>query len=604
MKSVNKAILMIILIIGIPVLSLCQSLTPIGQSINLCPGQVYTYTASNGCDAYNWSCLGCKDSTDLNGAIKDTGTNPDGTVWAKVKWDNTTTGSIGNYCGTLDVTIKSIAQPSISPSTQLLCGNGSVTLQASVSSATNITGYVWDIRGTGVTPTGSVTTNVPQLKLNYANWTSGSVLSATVAVGSVSACGYKTAVSPLKDITDLGITFKAIPRTAWVQLSPGNINNLLVPYSFSPTVICSTGTMQIANQPAGTNLNWSSSNPSWLSIDPSTGVATRGNNFSGNVTVSATVSNACGSNTENTNVWIGPPNNFVTLDGTSPLWYANCNSGNIPFAVGPDPHILQTNPGNGGTTFTLNDPSHTIVASALSPTQYSFFTKRSDLVFSITLSTSNGCGTISQCISFSNAPPPPVCIPQITSTFINGTLAPYTDCTSGNIPFFKGGIFTLQSSINVDIPITFVLSDPGHVVTNNVVLSSTSYQFTVSSSINSNSSFTISLFAGNPCGSSSQCLYFSNSINNAAAIRKESLSVFPNPASSTLSVQVIDSLQGNTLDQHYELNLMNKFSRKVFSIHSNEKTLEIPVRDLPSDIYYLNVSFKDAVLQKQIVIRK
>ena len=48
------------------------------------------------------------------------------------------------------------------------------------------------------------------------------------------------------------------------------------------------------NQPFGTTPSWSSSNPSGLSINSSTGVATRQNNFNGQVTITATLGGACG----------------------------------------------------------------------------------------------------------------------------------------------------------------------------------------------------------------------------------------------------------------------------------------------------------------------
>jgi hypothetical protein len=80
--------------------------------------------------------------------------------------------------------------------------------------------------------------------------------------------------------------------------------------------------------------------------------------------------------------------------------------------------------------------------------------------------------------------------------------------------------------------------------------------------------------------------------------------VYPNPASSTLTIQVTDSTESKSLDHPYQLNIMDRFSRKVFSTQSNKKVLEIPVNNLPPDIYYLNLFYKDAVLQKQIEIKR
>jgi Secretion system C-terminal sorting domain len=293
-------------------LSFGQSYNPVGPSTNLCPGQIYRYTSpvaldGGRCDRFGWLAD--------NGDIDSNGLNSNGTVWVDVKWKNITSGRIGNFCGNIPVTINAIAQPTMSgPSTVLLCGTSSITLQAAVSSTANITGYVWSIAGTGVSPTGLVNTTAPQITINYTNWTAGSTLSATVAVGTRKSCGFTTATSPLTATSIPGLpTIPAIPRSAWVQLSPGNIDNLLAPLSFSSTLICSTSTMSVSNQPANTSLVWSSGNTSALTINPTTGAATRVNNFSGSVPLSATVANACGSNTQTKNIWLGQPRSATDI---------------------------------------------------------------------------------------------------------------------------------------------------------------------------------------------------------------------------------------------------------------------------------------------------
>lgn len=303
MKIKLKLVAIVVVVLMIHVNVFAQN--PTGASTNLCPRVTYRYTSAatdvNGgsCANFGWICNGCvnSDGTPGNSPV-DSGVNTNGTLWADVKWDNVSSGAVGTICGNLSVTINAIAQPTMSgPSTVLLCGTSSITLQAAVSSTTNITGYVWSIAGTEVSPTGLVNTTTPQITINYTNWTPGSSLSATVAVGTRNSCGFTTATSPLKAISIPGLpTIPAIPRSAWVQLSPGNIDNLLAPLSFSPTLICATGTMSVSNQPANTSLVWSSGNTSALTINPTTGAATRVNNFVGSVPVSATVSNACGSN--------------------------------------------------------------------------------------------------------------------------------------------------------------------------------------------------------------------------------------------------------------------------------------------------------------------
>lgn len=287
---------------------------PTGASTNLCPRVTYRYTSAptdvNGgsCANLGWICNGCVNSDGTPGnSVIASGVNTNGTLWADVKWNNVSSGAIGTICGNLSVSINRIAQPTMSgPSTVLLCGTSSITLQASASPTTNIIGYVWSISGSGVSPTGLINTAAPQITINYTNWSAGSTLSATVAVGTRNSCGFNTDISPLQTVNVGSISIPAIPRSAWIQLSPGNIDNLQVPFNFSPSVICSTAAMNIINQPSGTSVVWSSANPSALNVDP-TGFATRINNFTGAVSVSAIISNACGSNTQIRSIWVGPP---------------------------------------------------------------------------------------------------------------------------------------------------------------------------------------------------------------------------------------------------------------------------------------------------------
>jgi hypothetical protein len=137
-------------------------------------------------------------------------------------------------------------------------------------------------------------------------------------------------------------------------------------------------------------------------------------------------------------------------------------------------------------------------------------------------------------------------------------------------------------------------------------------QYSVSTNDNT-AQFSVHLSSTSSCGATTnKCLFFTNSgISPFSVIRPKAsatLSVSPNPASTTLTVQVADSLSTNaqsvTLDQPYQLSISDRFSRKVFSTQSNEKLLEIPLHNLPPDIYYLNLIYKDAVVQKQIVIKR
>ena len=70
--------------------------------------------------------------------------------------------------------------------------------------------------------------------------------------------------------------------------------------------------------PAGVSISWTSSNPSGFQIDAS-GLATRFSNFSGAVTITATVTGGCGTMTISSSVYVGIPDRPGPVTGnTSP----------------------------------------------------------------------------------------------------------------------------------------------------------------------------------------------------------------------------------------------------------------------------------------------
>jgi len=283
-------------------ISFTQSPPVAGSSTNLCPftSTFFTYTSATGCDASGWFCSGCSTNSTIDGGnqVKTTGTNSDGTVWAKVQWDNVSTGFVENVCGRLNVTIQSIEVPSISSNINALCGSGSIIFTATVLSTTNITGYSWTTIGSGLSLDNSGTTTTGNtLTLTYSNWTPSNS-SVQVGVGSRnSACGFVTEIRPLSSTI--------------MTVVAGNTNNIPNSFTFSPTTLCSNPTMQVTNQPSGTSINWSSSNSSALNFtNASTGAASIVNNYNGGVSVTATISTACGSKTQSKDIWIGLP--FLT----------------------------------------------------------------------------------------------------------------------------------------------------------------------------------------------------------------------------------------------------------------------------------------------------
>jgi len=62
-----------------------------------------------------------------------------------------------------------------------------------------------------------------------------------------------------------------------------------------PSPVCSSATFLANNNSNNLPVTWSSSNPSGLSINPATGVATRQNNYNGPATITAVINGSCGS---------------------------------------------------------------------------------------------------------------------------------------------------------------------------------------------------------------------------------------------------------------------------------------------------------------------
>ena len=74
-----------------------------------------------------------------------------------------------------------------------------------------------------------------------------------------------------------------------------------------PTLVCSSATYSISNLLSGTSISWSSSNPNGLSINPTSGLATRVNNFNGQVTITATIIGGMCNSQSTLTVYVGVP---------------------------------------------------------------------------------------------------------------------------------------------------------------------------------------------------------------------------------------------------------------------------------------------------------
>jgi len=88
------------------------------------------------------------------------------------------------------------------------------------------------------------------------------------------------------------------------------------------------------------------------------------------------------------------------------------------------------------------------------------------------------------------------------------------------------------------------------------------------------------------------------------------LSVYPNPTSDEINVSLdeYDSSGKKTdevpPDSNFQVALYDKNQRKLALIQANDRLVKIPVKDLPDDTYYLRLWYKEAVLQRQILIKK
>jgi hypothetical protein len=110
----------------------------------------------------------------------------------------------------------------------------------------------------------------------------------------------------------------------------------------------------------------------------------------------------------------------------------------------------------------------------------------------------------------------------------------------------------------------------------------------------------------NTCGTSPTTVWYS-AVARCGGGHQNSIVLSPNPAATTLSVQVNDSTstdQSDKLPQAYNIIVVDKFSRTILKASSNEKIITIPVENIPNDIYYLLVEYKGEVMRKQLVIKK
>lgn len=101
------------------------------------------------------------------------------------------------------------------------------------------------------------------------------------------------------------------------ELGFGRLNanaalNSIFPSISGPGLICSNGSFILNNQPPGSTITWTTNNPTGLSINLNTGVATRQNNYDGPVIVHAWINGFCGTYSVSRFVWVGRPTSSIS----------------------------------------------------------------------------------------------------------------------------------------------------------------------------------------------------------------------------------------------------------------------------------------------------
>lgn len=172
------------------------------------------------------------------------------------------------------------------------------------------------------------------------------------------------------------------------QMGYGRVNafNALQAIVTGPEVICGSGTFSIQNPLPGTTVSWTSSNPGGLTINQNTGLAVRQNNFSGAVTVTATINSGCGNSVISRTVWVGTPQ-ITNMRVNNMSYFTGMN-----VQLCPGNHWLNVtpvggNPGNASWTVPSGIP-HFVGTNTLD------FTYPQNFSNSLTISVraSNACG--------------------------------------------------------------------------------------------------------------------------------------------------------------------------------------------------------------------
>lgn len=250
---------------------------------------------------------------------------------------------------------------------------------------------------------------------------------------------------PFKDISGTG-RLDAFEAVKAAKNWPGNMASLGSIKGSS--VVCNTPTTfnfgnDFATLESGI-ISWSSSNPSGLSINPTTGVATRVNNYNGPATITATINGGCGGVTlPPFNVWVGnPPANNTTL-----IWIGT--RGVNPVATSPGAsYIVEVDQVPTATSYTWSLPPGTVILNG-GPSTTAFpsiyiTTPTASGTYSISCRANNACGS-----SFTRS-----------LTINNGTSGGGNNCPPGFTPPCRPGgpaplrVFPNPSSTQLTVSFT------------------------------------------------------------------------------------------------------------------------------------------------------
>ena len=234
------------------------------------------------------------------------------------------------------------------PSTSQRVNNCSVTKTISITQPTlSVTNGAQTVPCGNSTPQTYTASVFPGASSYSWTWPSGWSGPATTSSNSATVTPNGSTVGNVKvsiTVNGLSLTSAAYPIT--FAVAP-------VITILGPNLVCSSGTYAISSPPAGYSITWISSNTNGLSINPS-GLATRVNNFSGQVTLSAAL-NGCGSITiPGVNVVVGSPApTGISIDAsTCPEYYFDAAL--APFATS---YFWQWNKDPAGTIRTKTTPS-------------------------------------------------------------------------------------------------------------------------------------------------------------------------------------------------------------------------------------------------------